>query len=106
LEKRTPERPVPLAVAIITEIFFHFTKIFFNGSLMDEFNVPSMTTRAGNVLLLFLIQSPLNERRNQRVGLRMNHGDPAFIEPANLWFATWMNGRIVQNLFYAVQPFS
>lgn len=35
----------------------------------------------------------------------MNHGDPAFIEPANLWFGTWMNGKIIQNLFYAVQPF-
>jgi hypothetical protein len=106
LEKRTPECPVPLAVTVITEIFFHFTKIFLNGYLMDEFNVPSMTIRAGNVSLLFPIQSPLNERGNQRVGLRMNHGDPAFIEPANLWFGTWMNGKIVQNLFYAVQPFS
>jgi hypothetical protein len=51
---------------------------------MDEFNIPSMTIRAGNVLPLFLIQSQLNEIRNQRVGLRMKHGDPAFIELENL----------------------
>jgi hypothetical protein len=84
MEKRTPECPVPLAVTVITEIFFHFTKIFLNGYLMDEFNVPSMTIRAGDVLPLFLIQSQLNEIRNQRVGLRMKHGDPPFIELENL----------------------
>lgn len=64
-----PECPVPLAVTVITEIFFRFTKIFLSGSLLDEFNIPPMTIRAGNVLPLFLIQSPVNEKRNERVGL-------------------------------------
>jgi hypothetical protein len=35
MEKRTPECPVPLAVTIITEIFFYFTKMFLNVSLID-----------------------------------------------------------------------
>jgi hypothetical protein len=67
MEKRTPKCPVPLAMTVITDIFFHFTKIFLNGYLMDELNVPSMTIWAGNVLLLFPIRSPMNEVGNQRV---------------------------------------
>jgi hypothetical protein len=72
MKKRTLVCPVPLTVAIITDVFFFFPISLSIIYLIYQFSISTMATWA-NSPLLFFPQPQASQHRNQKMVLTTNH---------------------------------
>jgi hypothetical protein len=72
MKKRTLVCPVPLTVAIITDVFFFFPISLSIIYLIYQFSIITMATWA-NSPLLFFPQPQTSQHRNQKMVLTTNH---------------------------------